>query len=183
MDQYLKDIPSDLLNKAKKVQLLLTDVDGVLTDGGIIYDDNRMEYKRFNVKDGQIVRYLRTNGIKVGVISGRNSQVVKNRCEELRFDFHYHGIEEKDLQLEKILLETGIAYEECAFIGDDIWDLPILTKVGLSAAPADALPYVRERVDFISALRGGQGVFREVGDLILTAKGLLDPIIAQLANE
>lgn len=183
MENYLENASSEVLDKAKNVKLLITDVDGVLTDGGIIYDNNRVEYKRFNVKDGQIVQYLRSNGIKVGVISGRNSQVVKNRCEELKFDFHYHGIEEKALQLEKILLETGIGYEECAFIGDDIWDLPILTKVGLSAAPADALPYVKERVDFISALPGGQGVFREVGDLVLLSKGLLDPIISQLSNE
>src|SRR5690606_21587189 len=118
-----------------------------------------------------------------GVFSCINSQVVKIRCEELRYDFHHDGKEEKDLQLEKIHLETGIAYEECALIGDDIWDLQMLTKVGHSEAPADALPYVSERDDYISALRGGQGVFREVGDLILTAKGLLDPIIAQLAKE
>jgi 3-deoxy-D-manno-octulosonate 8-phosphate phosphatase (KDO 8-P phosphatase) len=183
MDNYLKGATPEILSKATHIKLLITDVDGVLTDGGIIYDDNRVEYKRFNVKDGQIVQYLRSNGIKVGVISGRNSQVVRNRCEELKFDFHFHGIEEKALQLEKVLLETGIGYEECAFIGDDIWDLPILTKVGLSAAPADALPYVKEKVDFVSALSGGQGVFREVGDLILVSKGLLDPIISQLSNE
>lgn len=183
MEKYLKNIPSEVLRKAKDIKLLITDVDGVLTDGGIIYNDNRLEYKRFNVKDGQIVQYLRLNGIKVGVISGRNSQVVKNRCEELKFDFHYHGIEEKGLKLEEILLEMRIGYPQCAFIGDDIWDLPILTRVGLSAAPADALPYVKERVDFISALPGGQGVFREVGDLILMSKGLLDPIISQLSNE
>ena len=183
MKNYLKDISPEVLAKAKKIQLLITDVDGVLTDGGIVYDDNRVEYKRFNVKDGQIVHYLKTNGIKVGVISGRDSQVVKNRCEELKFDFHYHGIEEKALQLEKIMLETGVAYEECAFIGDDIWDLPLLTKVGLAVAPADALPYVREKVHFVSARSGGQGVFREVGDLILMSKGLLHPIISQLSNE
>src|SRR5690606_38294741 len=183
MENYLKDISPETLTKAKNVQLLITDVDGVLTDGGIIYDDNRVEYDRFNVKDGQIVQYLRRNGIKVGVMSGRNSQVVKNRCEKLKFDFHYHRIEEKGLKLEEILLEMRIGYSQCAFIGDDIWDLPILAKVGLSAAPADALPYVKERVDFISARAGGQGVFREVGDLILKSKGLLDPIIAQLFNE
>lgn len=182
MEDYLKGATPEILAKAKKVKLLITDVDGVLTDGGIIYDDNRIEYKRFNVKDGQIVQYLRKNGIQVGVISGRDSPVVKNRCEELNFDFHFHGIGEKGLKLEELLQEMGMDYQECAFIGDDIWDLPILTKVGFSAAPADALPYVRERVDFVSTLPGGQGVFREVGDLILTSKGLLDPIIQQLSH-
>jgi|SRR5690554_858318 len=182
MENYLRGATADMLEKAKRIKLLITDVDGVLTDGGIIYDDNGIEYKRFNVKDGQIVQYLRSNGIRVGVISGRNSQVVKNRCDELKFDFHFHGIAEKGLQLEKILVELAINYQECAFIGDDIWDLPILTKVGFSAAPADALPYVKERVDFVSALSGGKGAFREVGDLILTSKGLLDPIIQQLSH-
>lgn len=182
MENYLKGVTPEILAKAKKIKLLITDVDGVLTDGGIIYDDNQVEHKRFNVKDGQIVQYLISNGIKVGAISGRNSQVVKNRCEELKFDFHFHGIAEKGIKLKEILLKTGIKYEECSFIGDDIWDLPILTKVGLSAAPSDALPYVKERVDFISSLPGGQGVFREVGDLILVSKGLLDPIISQLSS-
>jgi|SRR5690606_14967319 len=182
MNNYLKNIAPQIIDKAKNVQLLITDVDGVLTDGGIIYDDNRVEYKRFNVKDGQIVQYLRSNGIKVGVISGRNSQVVKNRCDELSFDFHYHGIEKKDIQLQKILLELEIGYEQCAFIGDDIWDLPILTKAGLSAAPADALPYVQDKVDFVSTLGGGCGAFREVADLILMSKGFLDPILSQLIN-
>src|SRR5690606_35120645 len=183
MKDYMSGATHGILEKAKRIKLLITDVDGVLTDGGIIYDDNGIEYKRFNVKDGQIVQYLRSSGIAVGVISGRNSQVVKNRCEELKFDFHYHGIAEKGIKLEEILRELNISYHECGFIGDDIWDLPILTKVGFSAAPSDALPYVKARVGFVSALAGGQGVFREVGDLILMSQGLIDPIIAQFANE
>ncbi len=108
---------------------------------------------------------------------------MKNRCEELKFDFHFHGISEKGVKLQELLQDLSIAYDECAFIGDDIWDLPILIKVGLSAAPADALPYVKERVDFVSALAGGQGAFREVGDLILMSKDLLEPILHQLSNQ
>lgn len=183
MENYLKGITTEMLPKAKAIKLLVTDVDGVLTDGGIIYDDNRVESKKFNVKDGLIVQYLRKNKIKVGVITGRDSPVVKNRCDELAFDFHFHGVEEKGLKLEGILQELGIGFEECAFIGDDLWDLPILAKVGFSAAPADALPYIKERVDFVSSLAGGKGAFREVSDLILMSKGLLDPIIHQLSSE
>ncbi|MEX2591495.1 MAG: HAD-IIIA family hydrolase [Anditalea sp.] len=183
MENYLKGITPEILQKAKPIKLLITDVDGVLTDGGIIYDNNRIESKKFNVKDGLIVQYLKRNKIKVGVISGRNSPVVKNRCEELDFDFHFHGVQEKGLKLEGILQKMGIGFEECAFIGDDLWDLPILTRVGLSATPADALPYVKERVGFVSSLAGGKGVFREVSDLILMAKGLLDPIVHHLSNE
>lgn len=183
MENYLQGVSPEILDKARPVRLLITDVDGVLTDGGIVYDDHKVESKKFNVKDGMIVQYLRKNQIKVGVISGRNSQVVKNRCEELRFDFHFHGIEDKALQLQTVLKKLGISLSQCAFIGDDLWDLPILCRVGFSAAPLDALPYVRERVDFVSSLPGGKGVFREVGDLILMAKGQLDPIIRQLSHK
>lgn len=183
MENYLKGINPEILKKAKLIKLLITDVDGVLTDGGIIYDNHKIESKKFNVKDGLIVQYLKKNKIKIGVISGRNSQVVRNRCEELDFDYHFHGVSEKGIKLEEILKETGINWEECAFIGDDLWDLPILTRVGLSAAPKDALPYVKNKVDFVSSLAGGKGVFREVGDLILMAKGLLDPIIKQLSQK
>lgn len=183
MENYLKEVDPEILEKAKKVKLLITDVDGVLTDGGIIYDNDGVESKKFNVKDGLIVQYLRKNQIKVGVISGRNSKVVQNRCIELGFDFHYHGIEDKAVQLQVILEEMGISLLECAFIGDDLWDLPILCQVGLSIAPLDALPYVKEKVHFVSSLPGGKGVFREVGDLILMAKGQLEPIIQRFSNK
>lgn len=179
MQNYLKGTTPELLQKASKVKLLITDVDGVLTDGGIILDDKNIKYKKFNVKDGLIVQYLKMNKIKTCVISGRDSEAVKIRCAALGIDFHYHGIREKSVKLEGLLLKLGISFEECACIGDDIWDLPVLTKVGFSAAPIDALPYIRERVDFVSSLEGGKGVFREISDLILIAKGLLDPIIHQ----
>ena len=183
METYLKGVNPEILEKAKKIKLLITDVDGVLTDGGIIYDNDGVESKKFNVKDGMIVQYLKKNQIKVGVISGRNSQVVRNRCIELGFDYHYHGIKDKAIQLQTILEEMDIELAECAFIGDDLWDLPILCQVGLSVAPKDALPYVRERVHFVSSLPGGKGVFREVGDLILMAKGQLEPIIHHLCKK
>lgn len=183
MENYLKGVTPEILERAKTIKLLITDVDGVLTDGGIIYDNEGVESKKFNVKDGMIVQYLKRNQIKVGVISGRNSQVVRNRCDELGFDYHYHGIEDKANQLQFILEEMGIGLEECAFIGDDLWDLPILCKVGLSVAPLDALPYVRDRVHFVSSLSGGKGVFREVGDLILMAKGQLEPIVQHLSKK
>ena len=182
MENYLEGITPELQEKAKIIKILVTDVDGVLTDGGIIYDSQKMESKKFNVKDGLIVQYLKQHKIKVGLISGRNSQVVKNRAEELGFDFHFHGIREKSLKLEEILTEERVRWNECAFIGDDLWDLPILTRVGLSAAPRDALPYVKNRVDFVSSLSGGKGVFREVSDLILMSKDLLQPLIEKFSR-
>jgi 3-deoxy-D-manno-octulosonate 8-phosphate phosphatase (KDO 8-P phosphatase) len=183
MNNYLSGITGEISFKAEKIKLLITDVDGVLTDGGIIYDDNGLEYKRFNVKDGFIVSQLRKNDILVGALTGRNSKVVENRCEELNFDFHYHGVLDKAQKLEEILEVLEIQIEEVAYIGDDLIDLPLIRKVGFSACPADALPYISSHVDFISALNGGQGVFREVSDLILQSKGLLSGIIEKYLNQ
>ncbi len=140
MDNYFQGIDKSIFDKAARVKLLITDVDGVLTDGGVIYDDHYLEYKKFNVKDGLIVKVLQKHGIKIGAITGRNSPVVKGRCEELGFDFHYHGIKEKGKKLEEVLQKLKIGLEDCAYIGDELIDLPILTQVGFSVAPQDALP-------------------------------------------
>lgn len=180
---YLKGISQEIRDKASKIKLLITDVDGVLTDGGIIYDDRKIEFKRFHVKDGFIVQHLRKNGVLVGAITGRESKVVENRCEELNFDFHYHGVRDKLKKLMEVLEVLEIELEEVAYIGDDLLDLPLLNKVGFSVCPKDAMPYVAEHVDFISTLTGGQGVFREVGDIILDAKGLLGGVISKYANQ
>ncbi|MCH7409033.1 HAD-IIIA family hydrolase [Belliella sp. DSM 111904] len=182
MENYLSGLTEVIKYKAQKIRLIITDVDGVLTDGGIIYDDNRLEYKKFNVKDGLIVRHLRKNGIMVGAITGRKSKVVEDRCEELKFDFHYHGIKDKGRKLAEILETLELALDEVAYIGDDLIDLPILCKVGLSVSPSDALPYVQQKVDFVSSRKGGYGVFREVGDAVLIAKGLMDEIIENLVK-
>lgn len=183
MQNYLSGITEEINHKAEKIKLLITDVDGVLTDGGIIYDDNGLESKRFNVKDGFIVSHLRKNGILVGAITGRNSKVVENRCEELNFDFHYHGVSDKAKKMEEILDVLDLMIEEVAYIGDDLIDLPLIKKAGFSACPADALPYISAHVDFVSSLNGGQGVFREVADLILQSKGLLSGIIEKYLNK
>ncbi|KEO74876.1 KdsC family phosphatase [Anditalea andensis] len=181
MKDYFLNVSQEVWDKAANIKLLITDVDGVLTDGGIIYDDNQLEYKRFQVKDGQIIRYLQENGIKVGAITGRDSLVVRNRCEELRFDFHLHGAKLKyDLFFDQIG-KMGLSVKECAYIGDDIIDLPILMNVGLSAAPADAMVYVRDKVDFVSSFNGGFGAFREVADVILQSQGKLRGIVEDLS--
>ncbi len=182
MQNYLSGLTTSIKEKAARIKLIITDVDGVLTDGGIIYDNNQLEYKRFNVKDGMIVSVLQKNSIKVGAITGRNSKVVSDRCEELKFDFHFHGVKDKGQKLMEVLAELDIYPEEVAYLGDDLIDLPILTKVGLSACPLDALPYIQKHVHFISSLKGGEGVFREVSDLILESKGLLSAIIENLVK-
>ena len=176
-------MPQAVFEKAKGIKVFITDVDGVLTDGGILYDNQGMEFKKYNVKDGLIVQHLKKAGFLVGAITGRASQVVENRCEELRFDFHYHGVKDKFKKLSELLETMELTLDEVAYIGDDLIDLPVLTRVGLSIAPADALPYVHAAVAYVSPLNGGKGVFREVADLLLHAKGQLVPLVDNLVNK
>ncbi len=179
----MKDISPEILAKAKQIKAIIFDVDGVLTDGGIIYDNTGMEYKRFNVKDGQIIKYLRQFNILTGVITGRDSQVVRNRCNELKIDFHYHGIENKVETFREILLKYKLSESQVAYVGDDINDLPILTRCGLSATPADGHKAVKERVDLVTKTEGGKGVVRELADVILESKGHYEEIIKGLTTD
>lgn len=172
-----KEVSPDILQKAQKIQLLVSDLDGVLTDGGIIVDDRGMEYKRFQVKDGQIVSYLQQYGIRVGIVSGRNVHVAAKRCEQMGVDFHCHGVRDKLMKAKELAEFCGLGLDQCAYIGDDLIDMSLLAKVGLSAAPVDAMSYVKEMVDYTTVLKGGSGAFREVADLILVAKGKMDAVI------
>ncbi len=183
VSEYLAHVPESIFEKAKSIKVLITDIDGVLTDGGIIYDDNGLEFKKYNVKDGLIVQHLKKAKLLVGAITGRNSPVVENRCEELKFDFHYHGIKDKGKKLAEVLEIMEVSLEEVAFIGDDLIDLPVMSRVGLAFAPADALPYVSAVAHYTSKLSGGKGVFREVGDILLHAKGQLVPLIESLSHK
>ncbi len=174
-DKSLKD-------KASAVIAIITDIDGVLTDGGIILDDHGTEYKRFQVRDGQIIRYLKQAQIKTVAISGRDVEVSKIRCEQMGFDYHFHGVRDKLAVVTEWAAKVGIGLSECAYIGDDLIDLELLDKVGLSAAPLDALDYVKGAVDFTTLAKGGAGAFRELADMILGSKGLLNQIVEDLKN-
>jgi 3-deoxy-D-manno-octulosonate 8-phosphate phosphatase (KDO 8-P phosphatase) len=115
-------------------------------------------------------------------ISGRDVEVSKKRCNQMGFDFHFHGVRDKLGMVNDWASGAGIELGECAYIGDDLIDLELLNKVGLSVAPQDALPYVKDMVDLITNARGGEGAFRELADLILGAKGLLSQIVEDLKN-
>jgi len=150
------------------VKVIFLDVDGVLTDGTITYDVYGREVKSFNVKDGYgIVRALK-RGIPVVVISGRYSSFVEKRCRELGIEEVYQGVEDKLTLAEKVLKKKGLSFEDAAFMGDDLQDLPLLEAVGFSGAPKDAVPEVKLVVDFVSRNPGGKGAVREFIDWVIS---------------
>jgi len=165
------------VNKLKRTKLLLLDVDGVLTDGSIIYNDNGTETKIFNVKDGLGIRLLMEAGIKVAIVTGRTSKALYHRCTNLGISLVFDGIHEKTSVLELILKKTGLLSEEIAFVGDDLIDLPLLRRVGLSIAVADAHETVIEHADMITSAKGGAGTVREICEAILKAQGLWNKIL------
>lgn len=160
-----------MMDKLQHIRLLLLDVDGVMTDGGIIYDAGGVETKRFNVKDGHGIKMLQRHGVEVGIITGRNSIVVDNRARELGITLVYQGALKKLDSYEDIKRKTGLADCEIAYMGDDVIDVPVLRRVGFSAAPLDALDEVRDVVDYIATRTGGHGAVRELCDHILKARG------------
>lgn len=157
--------------KLARIKLLLLDVDGVLTDGRIIYDNQGSEIKAFDVKDGHGLKMLQRAGIKTGIITGRQSEVVKRRAEELGFDILYQGALRKLEPYREILAQHGLTDEQVAYVGDDVVDLPILRRVGFSATVADAVDDVLPLVDYVTKRSGGRGAVREICDMLLRASG------------
>lgn len=162
----------DLVGRAAAVELLLTDVDGVMTRGEIYADAAGVPLKLFNVKDGMGLFLLGRAGIARGVITGKTSEAVRRRCAELQLEFCRQGVIDKGALLEGLLGECGCRAAEYAYIGDDLNDLPLLERAGLACCPADAVVDVRRRVHYVCAAPGGGGVVREVCELVLRAKGL-----------
>ena len=182
MQMILDDYSDEIIQRAKRIKAFIFDVDGVFTNGAIIYDNEGNEWKHFSVKDGQIIKHLKSSGILVGVITGRESEVVKRRCKELKLDFHFHGIKNKLEIYEDLKIKFSLADEDISYIGDDINDLPLLSRVGLSATPNDSMTYVAKEVHLVSKKRGGKGVIREVADLVLAAQGKMEDIIKKYLN-
>ncbi|MBA4392231.1 MAG: hypothetical protein C0407_01640 [Desulfobacca sp.] len=166
-----------ILQKARKISLLLLDVDGVLTDGTIFYNEKGKELKRFFVQDGQGIRWLQRSGIKVGFLSGRSSQAVGLRAKELDIAYLFQGVKNKIKVFEKVLQKTKLHPDQVSFVGDDFIDLPLLKKVGLSLSVINGHPLVQKEVDYITKAAGGYGAVREVSELILRAQDKWDPIL------
>ena len=172
-------MPAKTTNKLKAIKLLLLDVDGVLTDSSIVYNDNRQEIKVFNVKDGLGIRLLMEAGIKVGVVTGRRSDALCHRCKNLGIVHIYDGVSDKAAILNLIAEQTDVSPEKMAFVGDDLPDLPLMRRVGVSIAVADAHETVVENSAWVTSAKGGAGAVREVCEAILKAQGLWEKILGR----
>ena len=154
-----------------KIKLLLLDVDGVMTDGRIIYDNDGGETKAFDVKDGHGLKLVQRAGIQVGIITGRQSAVVARRAAELGIELVYQGVKDKRLPFNEILQQLALTPEEVAYVGDDIVDLPVMRQVGFAATVADALDDVKSFADMVTKRSGGRGAVREICDFLLKESG------------
>jgi len=164
-------------NKIQNIKLLLLDVDGVLTDGSITYTDSGEEIKSFNAKDGLGIRLLMDSGVGVGIITGRKSNALVLRCKNLGIELLFDGISDKLQALDAVMETTGISLDAIAFAGDDLPDIPVMKKVGLSFAVADASPDVIKAADITCAQSGGKGAVRHICERILKSKGLWPDIL------
>lgn len=173
-------LSDDLLaRRAAGLEWLLFDVDGVLTDGRLLYGALGELWKVFHVRDGLGLRLAREAGLKTGLLSGRANEAVTFRAAELSFDAVILDRSDKDQAFAELLAAQGTSPERVAYVGDDLLDLPILTRCGLSFAPADAMPDVRERVDRVLTLPGGAGAAREMVEVVLRARGDWDRLVSR----
>lgn len=162
---------TEIQNRLKKIKLLLLDVDGVLTDGRIFWQEDQGWTRFFHVKDGYGLKLLMKAGIQVGVISGGDSKDVKTRVEFLKLNYAFLGDENKIVAFDKIVAASGLKPDQIAFMGDELFDIPVLEKVGFSATVPHAVDPVKERVHYITQHEGGWGAVREVADAIRKAQG------------
>ena len=169
--------------RASKIKLLLFDVDGVLTDGKILLHADGTESKQFDIKDGTAIVWAQRAGLTVGFLSARTSAATAQRAAQLGVAVVHQGVASKLEAYAGIVQHQGLTDEQVAYMGDDILDLPVLGRVGLSAAPADAVDDVRARVHWVSRLRGGNGAARELVELILRAQGRLEGIVAAYLSQ
>ena len=160
----------DLKEKASKIKLLVFDIDGVMTDGSITYDENGIEYKTFNAKDGHGIAKIVRSGLLTAIITGRKNGTVDRRAMDLKFPEVYQGVKNKLPILEALLQKYELDFSQVSYMGDDEPDIPILQKVGIAACPSDAVDKVRKVCNFISSKSGGHGAVRELCDLIFDAQ-------------
>lgn len=165
---------TDLLRRGKNIKLAIFDVDGVLTDGRLYFLEDGSEFKTFNTLDGQGIKMLIASGVATAIISGRKTPVVERRAKNLGIEHLYQGREDKLVVLDELLGQLGLNYEQVAYLGDDLPDLPVIRRVGLGMAVANAATFVRQHAHGITLARGGEGAAREFCELIMSAQGSLE---------
>ena len=161
---------AQLVERAKKIRMVLSDVDGVLTDSGMYYSEAGDELKKFNTRDGKGFELLRSAGLKVGIITSEQTALVARRAQKLKLDFLEQGARDKMPALDKILAFAGLTEEQVAFIGDDLADVPLLARVGFAACPADATAEARAQAHYVAQKGGGEGCVREIAEYLLAVQ-------------
>ena len=164
----------DILQRGKAIKLAVFDVDGVLTDGRLYFLEDGSEFKTFNTLDGQGIKMLMAAGVQTAIISGRKSPAVERRAMNLGIPHVYQGREDKLVVLDGLLAQLGLSHENVAYLGDDLPDLPVIRRVGLGMAVANAAAFVREHAHGVTTARGGEGAAREFCELFLRAQGSLE---------
>ncbi|WP_213879158.1 HAD family hydrolase [Pseudomonas sp. dw_358] len=174
----LSAVNDHLLQRALNVKLAIFDVDGVLTDGRLYFLEDGSEIKTFSTLDGQGIKMLINSGVSTAIITGRSSVMVQRRAKSLGIAHLYQGREDKLAVLDELLAQLGLGYEEVAYLGDDLPDLPVIRRVALGMAVANANHFVKQHAAGVTAARGGEGAAREFCELILCAQGNLDAALA-----
>lgn len=169
--------------RAARVKLLLLDVDGVLTDGTVVIHSDGSESKPFAIRDGIALVWAQRVGLRVGILSARNSPTTPHRAAQLGISLIYQGVHSKADAYARILADEQLTDADVAYMGDDIVDLAVLARAGLAAAPADAVPEVRSRVHWVSAWPGGRGSVRELVELLLKSQNLWDGVVESYLAE
>ena len=173
------DISFDLAHKIKKIKLILMDVDGVMTDGSLIFGSRSEELKQFNIQDGLGITMARMTGLKVGLITGRKSELVSRRAKELKMDIVVQDCFYKLPAYTEILRSYGLSDEEVCFIGDDLLDFDVMERAGLSVSPANGRPEIKAVADIITLEKGGHGAVRKVIDTIIKVQGKWGSVLHQ----
>ncbi|WP_228124805.1 KdsC family phosphatase [Glaciimonas soli] len=173
---------AEVLARAAKVQLMIFDVDGVLTDGSLYFDADGEQVKRFNVLDGLGIKLLQKMGIATAIITARSSPIVRRRAEDLGITHVFQGALEKHLALAELLAQLNLSEDACGYIGDDVIDLPILTRAGFAVSVPNGHPEATSRVHYVTHALGGNGAVREVCDLVLRAQNKYEAAIASYLN-
>lgn len=170
--------PLEHMQRAARVKVMIFDVDGVLTDGSLTYDANGEATKTFYVLDGLGIQLLQRTGVQTAIISARQSPIVVTRARDLGINHVYQGIHDKRVAFAKLLEATGATVEQCGYIGDDVIDLPLLTKVGFAVTVPTGHPEVQHRAHYVTKNPGGRGAVREVCDLVMRAQGTYEKALA-----